>query len=201
MKRIAYSFFLLLALPVANGFAQGRFMWGITGGVNTGYRYEIPDPAFPNSEPSYRTGWAPGLHAGIELGYYNWNAICVTFGLEYNQRNYRDNYGYIEGDEFLEIPVLLKVPVIGNNPRLYLLAGPNFGVHDPIDVGIAGGVGIITALSSRTDFYIQTEYVYGFNELVYPVYTYDLAPGAKPFAVYTNYSREVRLQLGILFGK
>jgi len=65
MKRIAYSFLLFLALPAASGFAQGRFMWGFTGGVNTGYRYEVPQsPGYS----SYNTGWAIGYHGGIELG-------------------------------------------------------------------------------------------------------------------------------------
>ena len=199
MKRIAYTFLLFLALSPASGFAQGRFMWGITGGVNIGYRYEIPDPSFSSNEPSYRSGWAPGLHGGIEFGYYNWNAICVTIELEYNQRNYYDN-GYRSDQGFLEIPVLLKVPILGKESRLYVLAGTNFGTDgEAFDIGIAAGVGFSAPFSSRTDVYIQTEYVYGFNELVHPVYTYDLAIGAKPYTPYTNYSREIRLQLGILF--
>ena len=198
MKRIAYSLLLFLALCPASGFAQGRWMYGVNAGINTGYRYEVPVD-FPSASP-YTTRWAPGFHTAFEFGYYNWNVICITMNLEYNQRNYRDQ-GFIWSDDFLEIPILIKIPVMGKNPRLYLIAGPNFGIHYPIDIGIVGGIGITTALTGRTDFFFQTEYIYGFNELIHPAYTYELAVGAKPFALYTNYSREIRITLGVLFGK
>jgi len=120
--------------------------------------------------------------------------------LEYNQRNYRDKFGEINNEEFLEIPVLVNVSVIGNNPRLYLFAGPNFGIHDPVDIGILGGIGFSTALSKHIDLFLQAGYVYGLNDLSKWAGV-DIVPGAQPFTFYYNYSREIRFQFGFLFGK
>jgi hypothetical protein len=196
MKFISSSFLLLLALSPVCGFAQGRFMYGINGGFNIGARYEVPEsPGFS----SYTTGKSIGLLAGIEIGYFDWHVGGLSVQALFDQRGYI-KYGYETLIDFIEIPITIKVPVITHVWRVYLVAGPVVGVSEGFgitDVGISGGIGFSHPLNKSADIFLQVNYTYGLDDISGPFY-YDLQQGS---TYYREYSRDIRIQFGILFGK
>ena len=179
MKRIAYSLLLILTLCPACGFAQGRVMYGVTAGINSRSLYESDiNGAFHMADRLIY----PLL--GIEIGYYDWDRFSFT--------------AQILLDASIEIPLLLKIPILRSAWKAYIFAGPTVGFSlDPsgfIDYGIYGGIGISHSLSKNVDLFFQTGYAFGLSNIGYPI------PGVDYIFLAKEYSRIFRIYFGILFG-
>ncbi len=190
MKRIAYSFLLFFVLSPACGFAQGGFRFALVAEGFLGTAVNVP--AVGNS-PSYLT--SPPVLAGlgsIEMGYYNWDRFCLSAQILIN----------LPDPSYLQIPILIRIPVIKNDWKGYVFAGPLAGIGTAnesggIDFAIYFGIGILNYLNKDADYFFQLGFSLGIFDISGPS---SIDPTAD-YIRYRIYTRELHLQFGILFGK
>ncbi len=61
------------------------------------------------------------------------------------------------------------------------------------DFGIYGGIGFLHSFSKNVDFFLQAGYAYGLADVSPPIFS--------DAEHYKEYSRDIRINFGILFGK
>lgn len=187
MKRIAYFFLLLLLSSSAMG--QGKFMYGINLGINLASR--VTD---------YPSGNIVGVLAGAEIGYFDWEYYSYSLQVVYVQKGYSTPSSPRILLEYLEIPITFKISPFSGNTKPYFFAGPTAGLllnkyeNGPrVDFGIYGGIGLSLPFSKNIDLFFQVGYNYGLVSRK-PYWTDITFNDEGP-------SREIRIQLGILFEK
>jgi hypothetical protein len=186
MKRLAYSLLLFLALPAASGFAQGKFMYGFTGGLTYFRLYNISSSS---SSSSFLTPYSSGMLGGVEIGYFNWNSL--SYYLQFSFVDYSSSTHF-------ELPIMAIVPVIHPDWRIYIYGGPILAYGIPSDVGLSGGLGFSYPISPGADFFLQCGYYYGLKNQTIPV---EYSPAIGPLVTFSTYQREFRFSIGILMGK
>jgi hypothetical protein len=188
MKFITIRLLLFLALPAASSLAQGRFMYGLNGGINF-WNLDRHDLGDGSNSSTNRIVYPIG---GIEFGYFDWDHFSYSAQFIFDQSS-------------IEIPLLFNVPITHGEWKAYLFAGPaisaitgeyrNVLYSFESNYGIYGGVGISHALSKTNDLFLQASYDYGLKNVAStPMIDF---PGTHYFKEYT---RILRIYFGILFG-
>jgi hypothetical protein len=193
MKCFASSLLLIAILYVPRVYAQGKILYGASSGVAFVSVNNVPSQS---GLPSYVSGPGIALEIGIDIGYFDWDRLSYSAQV------------LIDGSAgFIEIPVVVKYPVMQGSWKGYFFGGPILGLLlgqgsykflFPLDIGIYGGVGFTHHLDSDVDFFIEAGYSFGLINLSSPYTSYP-SFGANP-SYYKEYSREFHLYLGILFG-
>ena len=175
---------------------HGRFMLGFTSGLNIATRFESP---VSEGFSSYTEKRIIGALGGIELGYFYWSEFSYTAQILLDQKGFERN-GVKSVFNYIEIPVTLNYPIFSTGDRkVYVLAGPTLGFpldYGEFDYGVFAGMGF-QRIYYPIECFLQVGYAFGLRNIS-PGFYYSLVDGG---TYYREYSRDIRLQLGILFGK
>jgi hypothetical protein len=185
-KMLIIIFFILLPVTI---FAQRKNMLGFSVesfGIST---YNVPTSSGFSSYLS-----SPGivLLGGIEVSTVDWDNFSYSVQLLLD----------LASGNYLELPILIKIPISNNVWKTYFFAGPMFGFkisrfHRLGDLAIYFGIGFSHYLNDESDIFFQLGYSHGILDIS-PPNVYDLGFGG---TWYREYSRELHLNVGILFGK
>jgi hypothetical protein len=183
MRRTALAVVLVLFVYAAPARAQ---KYGFIGGATLTHG-DLTDSARPASDIYH--GRVVGA-AGVVVGFPIADRLMVRMDIMFMGKGLTVSPAALSGEpgsldlNFLEIPVLAVVDLLGGRIRPYVLGGPSLGllmsayIYDPVLQGstdfkyafdsvelsanVGGGVAFVTR---RTRFFVETRYMRGLNNI------------------------------------